>query len=286
MILIGKESYCHFSTIQAGINYLQQKPDSEKKKMLILSGEYEEIVEARLSNFEMIGLGDVRIIGEKHARQIHEDGNEVGTFRTATVFLEGKNIIVRNVCIINQSGQGEHIGQAIALFAYCHHAEFHHCRLEGHQDTLCTGPLPNNVNDETRYTYCKQLYKNCYISGTVDFIFGGAAANFIDCEIRSRYRSGKGGFITAASTPKGQDQGYLFENCYLTADSGVENVYLGRPWRNYAQTIFKHCYLGGHIAAEGWNEWDKKESLDTIKYEEIHSINGKKAKRPSWVHVK
>ncbi len=133
---------------------------------------------------------------------------------------------------------------------------------------------------------CKQLYKNCYISGTVDFIFGGAAANFIDCEIRSRYRPGKGGFITAAATPKAQTQGYVFENCYLTADSGVENVFLGRPWRNYAQTAFKHCYLGEHIVPEGWNEWDKKESLDTIKYEEIHSINGQNDKRPSWVYVK
>src|SRR5690625_3823124 len=152
MIVIGKEAYCDFNTIQEGIHFLEQKPDSEKKKMLILSGVYEEIIEIRLSNFEMVGLGDVKIIGRRHAHQLHEDGTELGTFRTATVFIEGENIQVRNLSIINDAGQGDGIGQAVALFAYCHHAEFHNCRLEGYQDTVCTGPLPDYQGDGSLFT--------------------------------------------------------------------------------------------------------------------------------------
>ncbi|WP_218962808.1 pectinesterase family protein [Fredinandcohnia onubensis] len=295
MIIIGKEEYCHFSTIQEGINFLEQKPEKEKKEMRILSGVYEEIIESRLSNFEMIGLGDVRITGNKYARQLHEDGNEVGTFRSATVFLEGENITLRNLTIINSSGQGEHIGQAIALFAYCHNAAFYDCKLQGHQDTLCTGPLPNKQSDGTGFTavplkynfdYCKQVYKNCYIDGTVDFIFGGAAADFIDCEIKSRYRpDSEGGFVTAASTPKDQDQGYIFDRCFLTAEAGAKNVYLGRPWRKYAQTIFRDCYLGEHIIPEGWDNWGNTDNQSTVTYQEIRSINGANHSRPAWVSV-
>lgn len=295
MIVIGKEKYCDFATIQEGVNFLEQKPESETKRMIILSGVYEEYIEIRLSNFEMIGLGDVQIIGNRHARQLHDDGEELGTFRTATVFLEGENIIVRNLTIINQAGQGDGIGQAIALFAYCHHAEFYNCRLEGHQDTLCTGPLPDAQSDGTAFTtvqlkynltYCKQLYKNCFISGTVDFIFGGAAADFENCEINSRYRPKQGGFITAASTPKGQEQGYVFKRCFISAEPGVEKIFLGRPWRPYAQTTFDHCYLGEHILPEGWDDWGKKTNQQTVKYEEIQSINVNQLARPSWVSVK
>src|SRR5690625_838403 len=296
MIVIGKEKFCDFATIQEGIDFLEQKSESEEKRMLILSGIYEEIIEIRLSNFNMIGLGDVRIVGSRHAHQLHEDGTELGTFRTATVFLEGENIQVRNLTIVNNAGQGDGIGQAVALFAYCHNAEFYNCRLEGYQDTLCTGPLPDYQGDGTLFntvplkyklTYCKQSYENCFISGTVDFIFGGAAANFVNCEIKSRNRLNKqGGFITAASTPKDQEQGYIFERCFITAESGAEKIFLGRPWRKYAQTTFEHCYLGEHILPEGWDDWGKKTNRQTVKYEEIKSINVNQAARPSWISVK
>lgn len=296
MIVIGKEQFCDFATIQEGIDFLEQKPGHEQKQMMILSGVYEEIIEARLSNFEMFGLGEVKIIGGRHAHQLHEDGKELGTFRTATVFLEGQDIIVRNLTIINNAGQGEGIGQAIALFAYCHNTEFYECRIEGHQDTLCTGPLPDYQGDGSQFTtvpleynlrYCKQLYKNCYINGTVDFIFGGAAANFVNCEIESRTRPGKeGGFITAASTPKDQEQGYILDRCFITAESGVKNVFLGRPWRKYAQTIFNKCYLGEHISPEGWDDWGKEANRSTVKYEEIQSVNVNPPSRHYWIHVK
>lgn len=296
MILIGQEKYCDFPTIKEGIECLERKSETEQKKMVILSGIYHEILEIRLSNFEMVGLGDVQIIGSKGARHMHEDGQEIGTFRSATVFIEGENIHLKNIAIINDAGQGEDIGQAVALFAYCHLAEFEQCRLIGHQDTLCTGPLPGKQGDGTPFTtiplkhhyqYCKQVYKDCYVNGTVDFIFGGADAHFIDCQIESRKRpdGGKGGYITAASTPQGQEQGYIFERCLLTAEQGVENIHLGRPWRPYAQTAFKHCYIGDHIIPEGWDNWGKESNEQTAQYEEIGCMYTNQIARPSWIRV-
>src|SRR5690625_3258549 len=119
MIVIGKEQYCDFATIQEGIDFLEQKPGHEQKQMMILSGVYEEIIEARLSNFEMFGLGEVKIIGGRHAHQLHEDGKELGTFRTATVFLEGQDIIVIILMIINNVDLGDGSCHTNHLLSHC-----------------------------------------------------------------------------------------------------------------------------------------------------------------------
>jgi pectinesterase len=90
---------------------------------------------------------------------------------------------------------------------------------------------------------------------------------FKDCEIRSK----RDGYLTAASTPEGRDYGYVFVNCRLTADPGVEKVYLGRPWRPYAQTVFIQCELGDHIRPEGWHNWGKVSNEKTAFYAEHRS---------------
>ncbi|WP_408637846.1 pectinesterase family protein [Paenibacillus tianjinensis] len=103
----------------------------------------------------------------------------------------------------------------------------------------------------------------------MDFIFGGAAAYFEHCEIRSLKSTNEGsGFITAASTPQGQSFGYVFDECYLTAAEGVSGVYLGRPWRGYARTEFMNCRLGSHILPTGWDNWGNPANETTVCYRE------------------
>ena len=145
------------------------------------------------------------------------------------------------------------------------------CRLLGHQDTVYTGKASSRV-----------WFQDCYICGTTDFIFGPATAWFERCQIHSCADS----YITAASTPQEVPYGYVFSHCRLTADEGVTKVYLGRPWRPYAYTLFIYCELGNHIRPEGWENWRNPENERTARYYEYGNtgpgaaING----RVSWSH--
>ena len=123
-------------------------------------------------------------------------------------------------------------------------------------------------------------FSDCYIEGTTDFIFGPSIALFENCEVRSKANS----YVTAASTPKKYAVGYVFRNCRLTAEPEVTKVYLGRPWRPYAATVFINCEMGGHIRPEGWHNWGKAENEQTARYAEYGSKGegASAAKRVEW----
>ena len=153
-------------------------------------------------------------------------------------------------------------------------AVFRRCRFLGFQDTLYT------FGENTR-----EYYEDCYIEGTVDFIFGKATAVFNRCELRSKRT---GGFLTAPATPQGSNYGYVFYDCKLTADEGVEagSVWLSRPWRPYGKTVFIRCEMGQHIRPEGWNNWGKTDNERTAYYAE-YQCYGKGAdtsRRVAWSH--
>lgn len=139
--------------------------------------------------------------------------------------------------------------QAISMYNDADESVFVNCKFLGNQDTLC--PYTN-----------RQYYYNCFIEGDVDFIFGGAQAVFKNCEIRSINREGISpkGYVTAPSTQKVNNYGYLFEDCKLTSNITEKgSVYLGRPWYAGADpntlicsSVYKHCYIGAHISTDGW----------------------------------
>lgn len=131
---------------------------------------------------------------------------------------------------------------------------FVNCRFLGNQDTIYTGTEGARL-----------LFTNCYIEGTTDFIFGPSTALFEYCELHSKRDS----YITAASTPQSEEFGYVFKNCKLTAAPGVKKVYLGRPWRPYAATVFINCEFGNHIRPEGWHNWRNPENEKTARYAEF-----------------
>lgn len=277
-MLVGKESFCDFHTIQDAIDSLEQQSSTKHETLYILSGVYEEEVRIYRSHLTIIGIGYVEIIMNRYAKELGETGEEIGTFATPTLFLGGSHLILENLVIANSAGQGKDVGQAVAVYAHCDETVFRNCTLRGHQDTLFTGPLPpapkerlvfGGVHLRVHHHHYRQLYQNCYIEGTVDFIFGGATAYFEDCEIRSLYPGADTvGYITAASTPKGQEHGYVFRNCYLTAASDVAEVFLGRPWREYAKTVFVDCKMGRHIHPLGWDNWSNAANEQTVCYQE------------------
>ena len=95
-------------------------------------------------------------------------------------------------------------------------------------------------------------------------MFGPSLAWFENCKIHSKASS----YITAASSPAGQKYGYVFNKCKLTADVGVDKVYLGRPWRPYVKTLFMNCEMGSHITPAGWDNWRNPKNEETAEYSE------------------
>lgn len=212
-------------------------------------GEYRERVEIHRSHVTIEGetADSVRIVGSLGAKMPSEDGSGVdgtlGTFRTYTVLVDADDVRLENLTIENDAGDGREVGQAIALYADGDRLVVDACCIKGHQDTLFLGPLPPHEAKPGGFIGPKQYaprrvgrqyFRRCRIEGDVDFIFGGARAYFEGCEIRSLNRDmDVNGYVTAASTPKGEPYGFVFHGCSFTAPDGVapDSVYLGRPWR-------------------------------------------------------
>lgn len=194
-----------------------------------------------------------------------------GTSDSYTLLVRADDVKISNITIQNSSCDQ---GQAVSLCAKGNRFVIQNAKILGCQDTLLT-------DGDGYYQY----YENCYVEGTTDFIFGPAVAVFENCVINST----KDSYITAASTPENLEFGYVFMNCKLTADAAVTKVFLGRPWRPYAKTVFMNCNLGKHILQEGWNPWKDERFPDKTKtafYAEYNN-KGKGAKvnkRVSWSH--
>ena len=191
----------------------------------------------------------------------------MGTFRTYTLKIEGNDITLKNITIENNAAR---LGQAVALHTEGDRLTFVNCRFIGHQDTVYTGMAATRL-----------FFKDCYICGTTDFIFGPSTAWFEGCTIESLVNS----YVTAASTPQDQPFGYVFNNCRLIANDVATQVYLGRPWRDYGYTLFMNCNLGGHIRPEGWHHWEQHRE-HTARYFEYnnHGEGAKTAERVPWSH--
>lgn len=188
------------------------------------------------------------------------------TFHTATLQVDGEDFRAENLTIENSAGP---VGQAVALAVTADNARFYNIRLLANQDTLYVTGKGN-----------KQYFKDCYIEGTVDFIFGRATAVFDNCHIHSKADS----YITAASTPQGQTFGLVFFNATLTANKDVTKVYLGRPWREFAKTVFINTQMGAHILPQGWHDWGKPHAQYTTYYGEYNSqgLGAKPQARVEW----
>ncbi len=184
-MLVGKEAFCDYHTIQEAVDALEQQTLLQADTLYILSGVYEETVRIYRSDLTLIGIGQVEIRMNRYAKEKDESGEEIGTFATPTLFLGGRRLTLENLIVSNTAGQGETVGQAIAVYAHCDETVFRYCTFKGHQDTLFTGPLPPSPKKPGRFkgiylrehhTVYRQMYKYCRIEGTVDFIFGGATA--------------------------------------------------------------------------------------------------------------
>ena len=214
------------------------------------------------------------------AFEIMPDGEKRGTFRTSSVRIDAPDFTARDIVFQNDAGFGHTVGQALALYVDADRCYFEHCHFLGSQDTLFTAPLPlkeakpggfRGPGEYKPRVLGRHFYRNCFIQGDVDFIFGSATAWFETCAIFSKMPGDRKppespddqqiyGYVTAASTYEDVKYGYVFHRCKLTSDCPPHTVYLGRPWREYAKTVFLECELGEHIHPLGWADWNKDHS--------------------------
>lgn len=263
-IVVSRDGTGNFRTLQEAIESARAFMDYTVT-IYVRNGVYKEkvIVPSWVENIDIIGEDrDKTII----TYDDHANINKMGTFRTYTVKVEGSDITFKNLTIENNAAQ---LGQAVALHTEGDRLKFINCRILGNQDTIYTGAK-----------FTRLYFKDCYIDGTTDFIFGPSTALFEDCIIHSKRNS----YVTAASTPKEAKYGYVFKHCKLTAEPGVDKVYLGRPWRPYAYTLFIECELGKHIVPAGWHNWGKQSNEETARYMEYKNTGegANASERVAW----
>ena len=263
-IVVSRDGTGNFRTLQEAIESARAFMDYTVT-IYVKNGVYKEkvIVPSWVENIDIIGEDrDNTII----TYDDHANINKMGTFRTYTVKVEGSDITFKNLTIENNAAQ---LGQAVALHTEGDRLKFINCRILGNQDTIYTGAK-----------FTRLYFKDCYIDGTTDFIFGPSTALFEDCIIHSKRNS----YVTAASTPKEAKYGYVFKHCKLTAEPGVDKVYLGRPWRPYAYTLFIECEFGKHIVSAGWHNWGKQSNEETARYMEYKNTGegANASERVAW----
>lgn len=258
-IVVARDGTGQFRNINEAIDVCRAFMEYHKV-IYVKKGTYKEklVIPSSLTNIEICGedRDNTIITYDDHANitsDLLPNNHKLGTFATYTLKIEGNNITLKNLTVENNAPR---LGQAVALHTEGDKLTFINCRFLGDQDTVYTG-LENT----------RLYFKDCYIEGTTDFIFGPSIAWFEGCTIKSKVNS----YVTAASTPQGQKYGYIFNKCRLISDEGADKCYLGRPWRPYAFTLFMNCELGRHIRPEGWHNWGKQSNEETARYLEYNN---------------
>ena len=295
MITVAKDNSGDFNSIQQAVDSI---PAGTPETIYIKKGIYKERVEVRKNNISFVGesTDDTIITESYYARMIMPDGSKRGTFRSYTFFVYADNFTASNITFENAAGFGDEFGQAIAVYAEGDNITFRNCKILGHQDTLFTGPLPMKEKQPGGFTgptidgirrVVHQLYEDCYIAGEIDFIFGSATAYFKNCTLFALNRNQEiNAYYTAPSTYEGQAFGYVFDNCTFTGNCPPKSVALSRPWRIHAKVVLLNCEYSDQIIDEGFTDWNKPESHETVYYAEYngHGDGYKPEKRAAYVH--
>src|SRR5215813_9295076 len=211
-ITVAADGSGQFKSIQDAI---MSVPSGHRDKHVIVKikpGVYKELLFVMREKcfFHLIGEDPEKTIitYDLYAGMTGPDGKIIGTFRTPTAFIDADDFTVENITFENTAGTKNKDGQALAVSVHGDRVVFRNCRFLGWQDTIFI--------DRGR-----DYFENCYITGHVDFIFGGAIAYFEKCHIHARGN----GYLTAASTPQNQPFGFVFNNCKITGESPQVKTY-------------------------------------------------------------
>ncbi len=270
IIIVAKDGSGNFTTVQEALKAVPIK-NTKEQIIYIRNGVYKEklLLDSTKNFVTLIGENKFSTVltYDDHTGKLSPQGDTINTRTSWSFKILSDHVTAKNITFQNDAGFTA--GQAVAVESDGDKAIFKNCRFIGNQDVLFTN------NDKSR-----QYYENCYIEGTTDFIFGSATAWFEKCHIHSK----KNSHITAASTPEEKEFGYIFNDCVLTGDTSLHNVSLGRPWRPFAHTVFMNTYIGPHIKAEGWSNWNQTDHYKTTRYAEYKNYgpSSNPVKRIEW----
>jgi len=269
-VVVALDGSGDFRSVQAALDAIPPG-DGRTYEVHIRNGVYSEVVtvDARKHRVRLIGEDAERTVlrYDNHAGTRLPNGDTLNTWTCASTFIYGDDFHAENIPFRNDAGFTA--GQAVALRVEGNRASFRHCRMIGFQDVLFLSG-----------SGVKHYFRDCYIEGTTDFIFGASTAWFQDCHIHSR----KNSHVTAASTNSIIPYGFVFRNCRLTADSTIDKVSLGRPWTPTASVTYLDCWMDRHIIPEGWNNWRNPANEATARYAEYRSRGpgGLPERRVAW----
>jgi pectinesterase len=243
-IVVAADGSGDYLSVQEGINAI---PDNSPTRTILFigKGEYREKIHVPSSKINLTLIGEdmdsTIIVYDDYAGKTPD----INTFNSQTIEILPRDFRAMNITFENDARpEGSGTGQNVAVSSYGDRTVFLHCRFISWQDTYYTGA------DGRHY------FKDCFIEGAVDYIFGHTTAIFDSCQIHT-VRSG--GYKTAASTKEDYAFGYVFFNSRLTSPPDVTGVWLGRPWKTYARTVFFQCVEYESINALGWKTWGGRE---------------------------
>lgn len=252
--VVAQDGSGDYKTVQEAFNAVP-KLKTERTVIFVKKGTYKEVItlEADKNNVTLIGedVDKVVITYDNYSSKINPVTNKgYGTSGSSSCFIIGNGFYAKNITFENASGP---LGQALAINIQGDKAIFKNCKFLGFQDTMYGADG-------------RQYFKDCYIEGSTDFIFGSSTAFFDNCTLHTK----GGSAITAASTKEYVNFGYVFNNCKITG-TGKHITTLGRPWRPYAAVAFINTEISDAIKPAGWNNWGKVENESTARYSEFNS---------------
>ncbi|KAL5721282.1 pectinesterase [Ranunculus cassubicifolius] len=253
-VTVSKNGDAEYKTITEALKAYRRPKHKEKFVIYIMKGVYEEYVNVTQSNVFMYGDGPNQTIitGNKNKKIMNID-----TGRTPTFAAYGDGFMAKHMGFHNTAGSAGH--QAIALLTNFRQAAFYDCSFDGYQDTLC-------------YQTHKSFFRQCVISGTIDFIFGQGVALIQNSQIIVKMPTStefnKNVIFADGRMYKRQNTGLVIQNCTIQAvpellASKVMKTYLGRPWGPYARTFIVNSEIPGFICPEGYDIWNAKDPHDT-----------------------
>lgn len=256
-IIVSQDGSGNYKTVQAALDAVPSGND-KPVTIFVKNGIYKEAitVDARKNFIRLIGENKDKTIltFNNHAGTKLSNGDTINTWTSASFFVYGNNFHAENITFENNAGFTA--GQAVALRIEGNRASFINCKMIGNQDVLFLSGSGT-----------KDYFRDCYIEGTTDFIFGAATAVFKSCHIHSK----KNSHVTAASTNSIIPFGFVFFDCKLTADSNINKVSLGRPWSPTASVTYINCWMDKHIIPAGWDNWKNPANELTARYAEYKS---------------